>query len=90
MKMLDDPVANWVIGSSVEMVTAQQLEKLGPKSGFKLSSSICSDGGQYPKSCDPPRGQCAGHCFSSNISLGECLWPPSKTIDAGQQVGLSL
>ena len=47
MKTLDDPVANWVIGSSAEMFTAQQLEKLGPKSGFELSSSICSDGETY-------------------------------------------
>ena len=83
METLDDSIGHRVVGHSTEMFTAQELEELGPKSGFKLSSPVGGDGGRYPKSCDPSRDQCTGHSFGRNISHWECLWPPSETVDAG-------
>ena len=88
METLNDAIGYRVVCASAEVFAAQELEELGPKSGFKLSSPVCGDGGRHTKTCDPSRGQCAGHCFSSHISHGKCLWPPSKTINTGQQVGL--
>ena len=38
-----------MIGSSAQMITAQELKKLSPLSRLELSSSFCGNGRWYPK-----------------------------------------
>ena len=86
MEALDQPIALRMVGSGLLVADVQRGADSTPQARGELGTSVRRDDVWHAKTCHPFLQQHPGACGSRYVCHQECLRPPSRPVDDGEQV----